>query len=135
MTEARMSIGQLAKLADIHVETIRYYQRLGIIPTPTKPLYGIRRYPPTMIRQLKFIKRAQGMGFTLKEIGELLALNDASCESAQQLAEQKLLAIRERIRDLERMKVALEQSLQQCKSGSLNGCYLLEKLLGLEESA
>ncbi len=129
-----LTIGRLAKHVGVNVETIRYYQRLGILDTPPKPVYGNRTYTPEAVKKLRFIKRAQAMGFTLKEIGELLNLDGASCESVQYLAQAKLAVIEEKIRNLENMRRILEQTLQVCRSQDKPGCFLLEKLLGEREA-
>ncbi len=128
-----LTIGRLAKQAGVNVETIRYYQRLGILETPPKPAYGTRTYAPEMVRKLRFIKRAQAMGFTLREIGELLDLDGTSCESVQKMAQSKLATIEEKIRSLQDMRQILEQTLQVCRSGDQPGCFLLEKLLEMRE--
>ncbi|HCD54689.1 MAG TPA: MerR family transcriptional regulator, partial [Halieaceae bacterium] len=81
-----MTIGSLAKAAEINVETIRYYQRLGLMTEPEKPLGGIRRYDEDALARLRFIRRARWLGFSLEEIGELLKLEDGThCDEAKAL--------------------------------------------------
>jgi len=124
-----LTIGQLARAAGVNVETVRYYQRLGLVHEPPKPLQGYRRYPPETVERLRFIKRAQGLGFTLQEIAELLALGDGHCREVQVLARQKLERIRARIRDLQAMAVALEDLLARCDADvDDQGCALVEAL-------
>ena len=74
-----MTIGNLAKAAGVNVETIRYYQRIGLVDEPDKPAQGYRRYPASIIDRIRFIKRAQELGFRLNEIIDLLSLNDGNC--------------------------------------------------------
>ena len=83
-----LTIGRVAKMADVNVETIRYYQRRGLIVEPTKPMFGFRHYANKTISRIRFIKRAKNMGFKLREIEELLKLDDGHCDDARALAEQ-----------------------------------------------
>lgn len=79
---SELTIGKLAKIANVNIETIRYYQRRGLLDEPPKPLGGHRRYSPEQAKRVSFIKRAQALGFTLEEIGRLLSL-DAACDCNQ----------------------------------------------------
>jgi MerR family transcriptional regulator, mercuric resistance operon regulatory protein len=81
------TIGQLAKVAGVNVETIRYYERRGLISQPPKPAEGYRTYPNATLARIFFIKRAQELGFTLKEINKLLSLDESHCSEVQELAE------------------------------------------------
>lgn len=109
------TIGTLAKATEVHVETIRYYQRRGLIAEPAKPLGGIRRYEETHARRLRFIKHAQALGFSLDEVAELLALEDGRhCREAEQLGAHKLAMVRERIAQLRHVEQALEVLVDQC---------------------
>ena len=99
-----LTIGRLAKAAGVNVETIRYYHRRGLVDEPDKPIGGHRRYAPSAVSRLRFIKRAQQLGFTLDEVTQLLQLEDGrSCREARLIAEQKLALIEERITDLTRI--------------------------------
>ena len=90
MTEKILTIGQVAVKAGVHVETVRYYQRIGLISEPTRPARGVRRYDQTIIERLTFVKRSQALGFSLDEVRQLLALDDGqSCRETRRLAEQK----------------------------------------------
>lgn len=114
----QLSIGSLAKAADVNVETIRYYQRRRLVDEPSKPLGGHRRYAATAASRVRFIKRAQQLGFTLEEIRELLLLEDGqSCRQARLLAERKLGLIETRIADLARMRRSLRGLIAQCAGG------------------
>jgi len=113
-----LSIGRLAKTADVNVETIRYYQRRGLLDEPSKPLGGHRRYSLAAAARVRFIKRAQQLGFTLEEIKELMLLEDGqSCREARMLAERKLELIDTRIADLARMRRSLRGLIAQCAEG------------------
>lgn len=116
--DEELSIGSLAKAADVNVETIRYYQRRGLLDEPPKPLGGHRRYATSAAARVRFIKRAQQLGFTLEEIKELLLLQDGqSCREARLLAEHKLELIETRIADLSRMRRSLRGLIAQCAEG------------------
>lgn len=122
-------IGQLANAAGVHVETIRYYERLGLIAQPQKPLAGFRRYPITTLNQLHFIKRAQTLGFTLEEITNLINLNNTPCSEVQGLAECKLNAVKEKIADLQRLKLALDMLVTQCQHNNDDSyCPIIDSL-------
>jgi len=110
-----MTIGGLAKAANVNVETIRYYQRRGLLSEPKRPSGGIRRYGPADIDRLKFVKTAQQLGFSLDEISDLLRLEDGThCEEASALAEHKLKDVREKIERLVKIEKALSEMVSQC---------------------
>lgn len=114
MSQERLTIGRLAKSAGVNVETVRYYQRRGLLPVPAVPC-GIRRYSEDSLRRLRFIKRAQRMGFTLGEIAELLALGgDDSCPVACGVAQRRLADIERKIADLAAMRQALQSLVAEC---------------------
>ena len=116
--DRELTIGSLARGAGVNVETIRYYQRRGLLPEPSKPLGGHRRYTGAAVRRVRFIKRAQQLGFTLAEVEGLLLLEDGqSCRETRLLAEQKLATIEERIVDLTRMRRLLTQLIAECRHG------------------
>ncbi len=116
--DEQLSIGGLAKAADVNIETIRYYQRRGLVDEPSKPLGGQRRYAASAATRVRFIKRAQQLGFTLEEIKDLLLLEDGqSCREARMLAERKLGLIEERIADLSRMRRSLKGLIAECGEG------------------
>jgi len=111
-----MTIGTLAKVADTHVETIRYYQRRGLVGVPEKPYGGIRRYDERAVARLHFIRSAQWLGFSLEEIGELLKLEDGThCDEARALAEHKLNDVRRKIAGLRRMESTLDSLVERCR--------------------
>ena len=113
-----MTIGQLARRGGVHVETIRYYQRKGLMRVPDKPWGGIRRYGEDDLARLGFIRAAQHLGFTLAEIRELLKLEDGThCAEAAAIARQKLEEVRTRIAQLNGMAAALSELLNACERG------------------
>lgn len=120
-----MTIGKFAATGKVGVETIRFYQRKGLLRTP-KRLEGGRRYGSEDVRRLLFIKQAQSAGFTLEEIRELLDL-DASDdrERAREAARARLTALNERIAELNRAREALERLIGECASGKKGPCPIL----------
>lgn len=126
----QLTIGQIATQAGVHKETIRYYQSLGLVPEPKRPMGSVRRYGVETVARLRFIKRAQELGFTLQEVGKLLLLDDGqSCSATRVLAEQKLSVIKERITDLNRMRRLLEGLIDECdRGGRPRACPIIRTL-------
>ncbi len=122
-----MTIGELAKAAGVGVETVRYYQRRRLMRTPPRPPGGIRRYGADDLARLRFIRHAKAVGFSLTEIRELLALDDAACTQARALAAAKLETLRQRIEQLNDMAKALEQLVRACDSGRKR-CAIIQSL-------
>jgi len=114
-TDAGLTIGPLARAAGVNIETIRYYQRIGLIGEPVKPAQGYRRYPAATVERIRFIKRAQELGFSLNEITDLLSLNDRDCNEARAMAEHKQELIQQRIDDLSAMQRELTKLIRACK--------------------
>jgi MerR family mercuric resistance operon transcriptional regulator len=124
------TIGQLAKLVDVNIETVRYYQRIGLIDEPASPLNGFRKYPVKIAENIIFIKRAQRLGFSLKEIAELLKIGDGHCDDVRTRAEQKRNKINQQIQDLQLLRDTLDQLICECKSGEDSAhCPIVETLL------
>ena len=125
-----MRIGQVAKRAGVNVETIRFYERKGLIKQPSRHAGGYREYPHDAIARIRFIKRAKELGFSLTEISELLLLQAdprATCGDVKQKAEAKISTIHGRIQDLQKMKRSLEQLAATCKgSGPLGDCPIID---------
>lgn len=127
-----MTIGNLARAAGVNVETIRYYQRIGLVDEPDKPAQGYRRYPASIIDRIRFIKRAQELGFSLNEITDLLSLNDGNCDEARTIAEHKREVIRQRIEDLNAMQNELSKLIKACRK-NVDGqghCAIIDTLTG-----
>jgi len=129
-----MTIGRLAKSAGVNVETIRYYQRRGLIGEPRKPPGGHRRYTSQVLRQVAFIRRAQQLGFTLEEIGRLLEMCDSPDQAeALAIAEQRLEVIHSRAAELDRMRTELVRLIDACRKSKGRGpSPLIRALFGDE---
>lgn len=112
----RLTIGHLARAAEVNIETIRYYQRVGIITEPRKPATGYREYPVATIDRIRFIKRAQQLGFSLREITELLELGEGRCADVRLRAQQKQAQIDQQIKDLKKLRKTLAGLIQSCQS-------------------
>jgi MerR family mercuric resistance operon transcriptional regulator len=121
MQAESVTISQLAASAEVNVETVRYYQRRGLLPEPARPVGGIRRYGGGDINRLQFIRRAQAMGFSLDEIAGLLEVRGRhACEQTRQLTELKLIDVRQRLvelRQLERDLVSLVEDCNRVRAG------------------
>lgn len=106
-----LTIGQVARRAGVNIQTIRFYQRRGLLEQPKKPPSGFRRYGAAAVARVRFIKRAQDLGFTLKEVGRLLALEEGrSCDKTRALATEKLALVEARVKDLNRLRRILSKS-------------------------
>ena len=125
-----LTIGKVAKLAEVNVETIRYYQRRGLLAEPDKPYMGYRRYPADMVKHIRFIKRAQALGFTLNEVALLMELEEArACGKTRALARDKINAIDQKLTGLTNMRTALAARVRQCDAGeSTKGCPIIHAL-------
>ncbi len=129
-----LTIGQVAKAAGIGVETVRFYERRGLFDPPPRRPSGYRQFPETVIHRLRFIRRAKELGFSLKEIRELLNLRldpDATCADIKGRAQEKIDAISEKEKTLRRMKRSLGKLLAACDGQatlSADECPILEAL-------
>ncbi len=125
-----LTIGAFAKAGGVNVETIRFYQRKGLLPEPERPIGGIRRYGPADVDRVKFVKSAQRLGFNLEEVAQLLKLEDGThCHEAADLAAARLVDVRLRLTDLQRMEATLSHLVKAC--GSRQGkvsCPLIASL-------
>jgi MerR family mercuric resistance operon transcriptional regulator len=127
-----MTIGRLAKEAGVNVETIRYYQRRGLIDEPQKPAGGHRRYPPSALRCIAFIRRAQALGFSLAEVESLLKYSDGrSWKETRQIAEKKFESLNLHINQLRKMRDELKSLVEKSRSGKGRGpCPIISALDG-----
>lgn len=125
-----MTIGQLAKAAGVNVETVRYYQRRGLLAAPERPAGTIGRYASGALSRLRFIKRAQSLGFSLDDVQALLSLHDGqTCSSARRIAEHKLGEVRERIASLHLLETALTDLVDRCaRTTNRVRCPLIDAL-------
>lgn len=123
------TISKLAKDLGLNVETIRFYERKGLIDQPSKPSTGYRHYSDQISSRIRFIKRAQELGFTLEEIANLLVLSDQPCHQVQELAEKKLIAVKAKIKDLRKLETALDGLLDECRSNDDSShCPVIDSL-------
>ena len=99
-----------------------------MLPKPGKPVAGYRRYPADTLARLRFIQRAQELGFTLREIGELLILGGGSCRETQRLAERKRADIAARVKDLQAMRRTLNRLIKSCRAGGATACPIIDSL-------
>ncbi|ODT87319.1 MAG: MerR family transcriptional regulator [Rhodanobacter sp. SCN 67-45] len=112
---ATLTIGRLASAADVHIETVRYYQRIGLLREPARPLGSVRRYGPPDVVRLQFIRRAKSMGFTLDEIAGLLQLKgQRACAQTRRLTEHKLVDLRQKLEALQQLEAELMQLVDEC---------------------
>ena len=109
------TIGAFAKAAGVNVETIRFYQRKGLLPEPEKPSGGIRRYGASDVSRLKFVRSAQKLGFSLDEVTQLLKLEDGThCSETAEFAAHHLADVRTKLANLRRMEAALSKLVEEC---------------------
>lgn len=124
-----MTIGAVAKACGVGVETVRNYQRRGLLAEPERPAGGVRRYGDDTVARLGFIRRAQDVGFTLDEVKTLLKLGETpNCRGARALAARKLELVKARLRDLERVRRALTELIGRCDAGRARRCPIIESL-------
>lgn len=137
MKQPSLTIGRLARAAGVNVQTIRYYQRRGLMAVPPRPPGGVRRYTVQAVARMRFIKRAQRLGFTLEEIGVLLELSDGRhCAQTRELAQAKLAVVEKKIADLAAVRRVLKALIRRCSATSspAAGCPIIE-VLGAEKGA
>jgi MerR family mercuric resistance operon transcriptional regulator len=124
-----LTIGALAKAAGVHVETVRYYQRRGLVAEPKRQTGSVRRYGDTAVKRLRFIRRAQELGFTLEEVKILVRLGETpNCRDAKTLAARKLDLVESRLEDLRRVQSALRSLVSQCETRRERSCPIIELL-------
>ena len=127
-----LTIGEVAQQAKVHIETLRYYERRGLIERPPRSASNYRLYPEEAVHRVRFIKRAKELGFSLKDINELLSLRaapEAQCKEIRAYTEAKIKDIDEKIHALMAMKSALSTLVAECSGqGPLTECPILESL-------
>ena len=129
-----LTIGALAKAAGVNVETIRFYQRKGLLREPDRAYGSIRRYGYSDVKRLWFVKSAQRLGFSLDEVAQLLRLEDGThCGEAADIATRRLADVRSRLADLSRMSAVLSELVGRChkRRGKIS-CPLISTLFGAE---
>jgi len=128
---SRLSIGDLAKQTGTKVETIRYYERIGLLPSPARTQGNYRVYDARQLDQLSFIRRARDLGFSIDQIRELMGLaekRDQSCEAVDAIARQHLMEIERKIADLSALHHELSNVIGLCQRGTVADCRILEAL-------
>ena len=127
-----LTIGQVAGLAEVGVETVRFYERRGLIDEPPRRASGYRQYPPEAVARIRFIRRAKDLGFSLEEVKELMALRvdpQATSANVRSRAKAKIVDIEGRIQALERMRIALEELGAACDGcGPVTKCSILQAM-------
>lgn len=126
-----MRIGEAAAASGCHLETIRYYERMELLPKPHRTAGGYRDYRPEDVDRLRFVTRGRDLGFSIEEIRSLLRLAgsaDLSCQEADRLARQHLQEIEAKLKDLRRMASELKRVIQSCSGGECGQCTILETL-------
>ena len=129
-----MQIGELAKRAEVPIETVRYYERRGLMTAPSRRPSGYRSYEAQDLEQLRFIRRGKMLGFTLDEIRELLRLSrsdDADRGEVRTLAQRRLADVEQKLRELQSVRDVLADLVQACSGqGRVAGCPIIERVLG-----
>ena len=131
-----MKIGELARRADVAIDTVRYYERQGLLPAPERTLSGYRQYDESDVERLRFVRRAKALGFTLAEIRDLLALSgrrEADMAGMKRAAETKLADVEAKLAELQRIRGGLQALIASCPGhGALEHCPILGALAGDE---
>jgi Cu(I)-responsive transcriptional regulator len=138
MRDEWLTIGDLAKATDTKVVTIRYYERIGLLPAPTRTAANYRAYWMDHLHRLGFIRRARDLGFSLSQIRALLGLadqRDRPCEAVDAIARQHLVDVRRKIADLTALRRELESIISQCNHGTVAECRIIEALLPSHSAA
>ncbi|NRA59518.1 MAG: MerR family DNA-binding protein [Psychrobium sp.] len=129
MNKKTLTIGRLAKAAAVNIETIRHYQRVGLINEPVKPLSGFRHYSIELVERLRFIKSAQQLGFSLQEIQQLLCLGNEHCSDIKILAEEKRHRIEQQIKGLLTIQSVLDDMINSCQDDNkAHHCAFIDAL-------
>jgi MerR family mercuric resistance operon transcriptional regulator len=129
MTEAKLTIGHIAQAAGVNVETVRYYQRRGLVSLPPKRVRGFRYYPSETASRVRFIKRAQALGMSLKEVQRLLKLDaKGACKENRSLAVAKLALVEEKLSELARLRDVLRDLVAACDQPHGASCPIIEQL-------
>jgi len=133
-----LTIGKLAQAAEVGIDTVRFYERAGLLKKPPRTAAGYRLYAESDALRLRFIRRAKTLGFSLEQIAELLRLNDGGGRrgAVRALAEQRLAEIEHKLVELSRMRDTLRELVRQCHGdGSLAGCPFIEAVLPMKDKA
>lgn len=132
MDETRFTIGEMAKATDTKVETVRYYEHVGLLPVPGRTRGNFRSYRRDDLNRLSFIRRARDLGFSLPQVRALLALSDQrhrSCDAVDAIARDHLAEVRRKIADLAALRRELERIIGGCRHGTVEDCQIIDTLL------
>lgn len=138
MSPPAFSIGQLARATGVKAETIRFYERIGIMPKPARSSANYRAYAEAHVRRLAFVRRCRDLGFTLEQVRELLRLadqRDRPCDEVDAIARQHLAEVEAKIADLSRLAEELRHLSTQCRGGRISDCRVIEALAPPPETA
>ena len=130
-TNPRLTIGALSERTEVNVETIRYYERIGILPNPPRSAGGHRLYAKEHAQRLLFIRRSRQLGFSLDQVRELLGLSSGrrmTCARVKTITEQHIADIRRRVKDLKRLERVLSELTSQCRGDEMGECPILDAL-------
>jgi MerR family mercuric resistance operon transcriptional regulator len=131
MTDEKFPIGTLAQRSGAHVETIRYYERIGLLPRPPRSSAGRRVYGPKDLRTLTFIRRARELGFKLEDIRMMLELggpDGAKCRDVREIAVRHLEDVRSKLEDLRKLEKVLAASVAECSGSTTTRCAVIDML-------
>ena len=131
MSFEALRIGDLSRATNTTVETIRYYEQIGLLPAPARTAANYRAYEPAHLTRLSFIRRARDLGFTLDEVRDLLSLSDRkhdSCEAVDAIARARLAEVDRKIADLGALRTELDSYINQCSCGTIADCRIIEAL-------
>jgi Cu(I)-responsive transcriptional regulator len=131
VADEKLKIGDLAKATGAKVETIRWYERVGLLPPPARTPGNYRAYGPQHLERLSFVRRARELGFSIEQVRELLGLadnRDRPCAAVDAIARQHLAAVDRKIADLKALRRELDELIGQCRRGTVAECRILEAL-------
>ena len=131
MPDKQLTIGNLANATDTKVETIRYYEHIGLLSAPARTSGNYRAYNPEHLNRLSFIRRARDLGFSLAQIRELLSLSDQrdrSCKAVDAIAREHLAEVDRKIADLSALRRELDNVISQCGHGTIADCRIIDAL-------
>ncbi len=131
------TIGQLSKLTDVNIETIRYYEKIGIMPNPPRSSSGYRIYSAPHLERLSFVRRSKELGFSQPEVRKLLTLVDDhqyTCAEVQEITANQLAAVRTKIKDLQKLAKALAKMVSECDGGDIPECPIVDTLSAMPDT-
>ncbi len=125
------AIGEMSKRTGVNIETIRYYERIALLPKPDRTAGGNRQYNHEQLKQLSFIKRARGLGFSIREIKGLLSMainSEFTCAEVHEITTEHLTSVQEKITSLQRLETVLQDMAAECSKGDVPDCPIVDTL-------